>query len=302
LKKQNVLNLNLTTDVESLLDDIGIVVVNAGREISCQCPFHTDTHPSFSINSDTGLWICYQCGRAGNLASLLETVAGVEDPEAAVRHMKRAKFRGPVRGSPEEYIKAAEKVYAEPEDPYYLYAKYMSFGDPPEWAMAERYIWYEACAEYGIRWNKGWVIPIWSPRKPRDVTADFWGWQFKRMDAVSNYPPGIKKSQTLFGMNVLKGRTAVLVESPLDVVRMSMVGIPAVASYGAMVSHYQIGLIEARLDHVTLALDNDKAGQEQTEKIFPLLHRKLPTVLVAYPQDVKDPGDATDEQLKEMFE
>jgi DNA primase len=301
LKKQNVLRNLTTINLDQILEDLDIVVVNRGREISCQCPFHADNHPSFSINSNTGLWICYQCGRSGTLAHLLEQIGGVTDPEQAIRQLKRNKYKPPERPAA-EHIKAEEERVFGSEDPYYLYAKYSAFSDVPDWALEERNISRDAADLFGIRWKKGWIIPIWSPRKVVDVTEDFWGWQFKRESEVDNYPPGIKKSRTLFGMNLLaNGREAALVESPLDVVRMWDVGIPAVASFGAMVSHYQITLLEAKFDRLTLALDADEAGREQTQKIYPSLYRRVPTIRPVFPEGCKDPGDMTDEQLLEVF-
>ena len=299
MKKQSALNLK-TNDVESIIRELGIVVVASGREISCQCPFHPDKHPSFSINSESGLWICYQCSSSGTLQMLVEQLTGVSNSEDPIRQIKRSRYQAP-RTTPETHVERQERVQEEPQDPYYLYAKYMSFSDPPDWALAERYIDRAVAEQYGLRWQKGWVIPIWAPRQVRDLTEDFWGWQFKRMDHVANYPPGIKKSRTLFGITQVKGRKAVLVESPLDVVRMASAGIDAVASYGAMVSHYQMGLLEARFDRLTLALDNDQAGWEQTQKIWPKLYRKMPVKLWKEEGDIKDPGDMTDEQLLEVF-
>ena len=303
MKRQNALR-NLTTSLDQVLEDLDIVVVNRGREISCQCPFHSDNHPSFSINSDTGLWICYQCGRSGTLAHLLEQIGGVTDPEKAIQQLKRSRYEPPKRPAAEHIAKEEEKPFGS-EDPYYLYAKYSGFKDVPEWALEERNLSLEAAAHFGIRWKKGWIVPIWAPRKVQDVTEDFWGWQFKRESQVDNYPPGIKKSRTLFGMNLLEnGREAVLVESPLDVVRMWMVGIPAVASFGAMVSHYQVTLLEAKFDRLVLALDNDKAGREQMDKIYPTLYRRLPTERMTWASidnGIKDPGDMSDEQLLEVF-
>jgi DNA primase len=298
-------NLTKTTNIEELLAQLGIQVVNVGsREISCSCPFHPDKHPSFSINSETGLWICYQCGASGTLEKLIQQVAGVNEPKelkTLVRHMQRAKFRPAPRKSAEDAIKEGERLYIEPMDPYYLYAKYSSFGTPPDWALEERMINRDAAQVYGLHWSKGWIIPIWAPRKMQDIVLDFWGWQSKRLDEVNNYPPGIKKSETLFGLTHIKGRTAVLVESPLDVVRMASAGIDAVASFGAFVSKYQISLIEAKLDKVVLALDNDKVGKEQMARLYPKLRRKMPTSALLYPEEVKDPGDMSDEQLVEAL-
>jgi len=35
------------------------------------CPFHDDTSPSFAIDVNTGLWLCYACGEKGNFRGFL---------------------------------------------------------------------------------------------------------------------------------------------------------------------------------------------------------------------------------------
>jgi DNA primase len=94
----------------------------------------------------------------------------------------------------------------------------------------------------------------------------------------------------------------VLVESPLDVLRLAAVGVAAVAAYGAYVSNAQVTLLVEYADHVILALDNDKAGVEQTQKLFPKLCRRLPTTRVVYPEGIKDPGDMTDKQARKLID
>ncbi len=42
---------------------------------TCSCKFHKDNSPSFSI-SDSGLWICFSCGRKGNLNQLYKELGG----------------------------------------------------------------------------------------------------------------------------------------------------------------------------------------------------------------------------------
>ena len=53
-------------------------------EAQALCPFHLDTHPSFSVNLDTGLWNCFTCGSSGNWQQFLERV----DPDAMVTDTK----------------------------------------------------------------------------------------------------------------------------------------------------------------------------------------------------------------------
>jgi DNA primase len=73
---------------------------------------------------------------------------------------------------------------------------------------------------------------------------------------------------------VKDGDYAVLVESPLDAVRLFGAGIPAVASLGAWVSRDQVTLMARCFSYVILALDNDKAGKEATAIVKPMLKKQ----------------------------
>lgn len=274
-----------------VLASIGVDVAMVGeREISAHCPFHKDANPSFSMNAETGLWICYQCSERGNLEMLVEKIPGAVSGQAVaeiIRDIKRAsigKKLSPVEAAPDPA-----------RDPHRLLAEYESFKVLPEWACEDRFLTPEAADTYGIRWHKGYVIPIWSPER------ELWGWQFKVLQFVSNYPPAIKKSHSLFGLKEFTGGRVVLVESPLDVVRLASAGVQAVSTYGAYASKEQLRLLVENADSVTLALDADKEGRKQTAAIYPRVARYVPTRVATMPWGAKDPGDLTDSQVHKVF-
>lgn len=276
-------------DTESVLTALGVRVARVGdREISAHCPFHTDNHPSFSMNIATGLFICFQCGRKGTLEWLIQEVGSGRGARSLLRAV-RLRSVGLEAGRQ----RAAEK--SEEDDtstPLLVRAEYESFSLPPAWALSSRELSPEATSYYGLRWNHGWVMPIWSP----DLTGnpdDLWGWQFKRLDFVSNYPKGVQKSQTFFGLREFRGGRAILVESPLDVVRLASENISGgLAAFGAMVSAAQVQLLIERADRVVLALDNDMAGKTQMRRLLPVLDRYLPTERLSYKGiSAKDPGE-----------
>lgn len=271
--------------VEEVLEQLGIKVTSVGQfEIAAHCPFHADSHPSFSMNKKSQLFICYQCQESGNLSMLIQKVGGKDvDPVSMLREIRHKSV-----GKKSKTVETVGEV-----DPFILMARYEAFTRPPDWAIEERLLEPEAADEYGIKWDRGWIIPIWSP------TLELWGWQFKRLDYMSNYPKAVKKSRTLFGLRELEGSVVVLVESPLDVVRLASVGVPAVATYGAYVSRAQIRLLVETADQVLMALDNDEAGNEQTKKLYPQLARLVRTTRVDLP--AKDPGDMTDKQVMKVF-
>lgn len=49
-----------------------------GDELRCLCPFHNDHHPSFDINSTTGIWICRAGCGGGNLIQFVATKEHVD--------------------------------------------------------------------------------------------------------------------------------------------------------------------------------------------------------------------------------
>lgn len=284
---------------EEVLEQIGIKVAAVGEfEISAKCPFHADNHPSFSINAKTGLWICYQCSRAGTLQMLVQEIGGPDtNPVEFLREVKHKTIRR--RADPHPVVEKEENL-----NPYVVYARYENFGRVPSWALDERYISREACVLYGVKWARGWILPIWSADIRANDISRLMGWQFKQLDYVSNFPKQVKKSQTLFGLRELALGTkgVVVVESPLDAVRLASVEIPAVSTYGAFVSSAQIQLLITTFDRIVLALDNDTEGRAQTAKIYPRLARLVPTTKAVLPSGAKDPGDLTDKQALRVFD
>ena len=63
----------------SLLGANGVKNIKiSGDEIHCCCPFHEEQNPSFSINLETGKYICFsgKCGKKGNLVSFISQMSG----------------------------------------------------------------------------------------------------------------------------------------------------------------------------------------------------------------------------------
>lgn len=56
-------------------------------EIRAYCPFHDDGEPSFSFNTETGLWYCFACRIGGNAVDFLMRLKGVSR-ETALEEIK----------------------------------------------------------------------------------------------------------------------------------------------------------------------------------------------------------------------
>ena len=183
-------------------------------------------------------------------------------------------------------------------------ARLAVYTDPPASELKKRFITAEAAKHHGVLWdtkNEAWILPI---RDPNDFTL--WGWQEKgaRGRFFKNQPAGVKKSKTVFGVEVMATDILVVVESPLDVVRLASVGVAgAISTYGAIISEEQAKIMR-RADKVIAAFDKDEAGRKACESMRPYA-RKYGIDLSFFNYqglDAKDPGDMTINQIYQGIE
>ena len=293
--------------VEETLQMLGMDYEAASGEYRASCPGHKrltgheDQNPSWYINDESGLHICFSCGFKGNLASLVSEVRGIDLAQAQALLVDS---RTDLDASAIRRRLTDATVWRKPfvKEHYLPESSLARFGDPPSWALAERRIQADTAQQYQVMWEDttgSWILPIRHPHVHRLL-----GWQIKgqvKRSFVRNRPTGVQKSGCLFGLHLLSEDQKVwVVESPLDAVRLYGLGYPAVATFGSRVSKTQMRLLSA-FDRLVLAFDNDDAGAVATDQF---LHAARPMgldILVAtFPRDCKDPGDCTDEQLRSL--
>ena len=291
----------MSTALTPQLTDLTLVLETAGvelsriseREITGKCPVHLrvvgkeDRSPSWSMNATSGLWICFSCGARGTLSSLLYELCG-DTAASAQQFLINA---------------GAERLYApkkqEVAQPQLRTDAFFGFDRVSDKRCATKDLDPDLVYRYGVRWNpnnRSWAIPIISPM------GQLMGWQEKKTDWVRNFPVGVEKAKTLFGAERFRNRTAILVESPLDVVRFAMVFSKpqAVASFGAQVSKEQMNLLTHMADTVIIAMDNDVAGIESSKKLYKFMGRPRKGLKWWNYQgtSAKDIGDMTDDEIE----
>lgn len=261
--------------MENTLKRLGIEPTNfRGVEIQALCPAHEertgkkDRNPSWYINADTGAHICFSCGFRGSVVSLAAYLNKMEYEEAKTWldlkedldvMWERAKFK-PTEEE-QEYVEITE-------------AALKGFIAPPDNALRARGLTKESASKYEIHWGMNhdvWIIPVRDP-----ISGCLVGWQEKGFTSryFKNYPPGMKKSNALFGYKQLQGNEVIVVESPLDVVRLSSIGIEGgVALFGASISELQLNLIRGSR-RIIMALDNDDAGHKENMRLLKLARQK----------------------------
>lgn len=249
-------------EMESVLETLGIKAIGSrGVEIQAECPGHEertghkDRNPSWYINADSGAHICFSCGFKGNIYSLTSYLNGapidfeVNEEEASIKLSGRL-FK----------LLHPEEIKKEQDSHPITESMLSAFITPPDEALISRGLSKVAAESYELLWDRlrgNWIIPV---RNPKGALL---GWQEKgyRVRYFNNYPKGMKKGKSLFGYKQYASGDMVVVESPLDVIRLASVGITgAVATYGCSITGDQLELIRGA-DRVIFALDNDDAGK-----------------------------------------
>jgi DNA primase len=279
-------------DVEGVLEELGVTVLReTGDELLGKCPMHLartgkeDRHPSWSINTSTYLHHCFSCGYSGSLTSLYRDLVG-EPPEELEWELSKQS----VRASLDKSV-PVEAPVVERDDLDTLEWMYSTYAPVPDRLLARRMVTRDAADFYGVRWDKEqkcWVFPV------SDPDGRLMGFQYKAKGFFRNYPAGLEKARTLFGLFEMKAFSRItVVESPLDAIRLYGLGIPTLATMGAGVSAEQIKLLTLNYRHVIAAMDNDDAGARANSYLANTLRRAGCVVMVFNYSglDAGDPGD-----------
>ncbi|MDP9870446.1 MULTISPECIES: toprim domain-containing protein [Streptosporangium] len=278
--------------------------VDDSGEATCRCPAHMeflgreDRHPSFSVNIGSGLFACFSCGFKGTFGDLVAYVLKVDRAEAVSWIRARGTIRQVERLMAKKTPATIDTTQQINEASLALYIP------PPREALDDRNLTAKACASYGVLWEPTeelWITPV------RDENDVLLGWQEKNARYFRNRPKGLKKSHTLFGLHTITYGCSriIVVESPLDAVRLASAGIEnVVASYGASISDAQMQLMLERTQHVVLFLDNDGPGRQYRDKAAAAWRHRIGISSVDYrnlldcddPEGL-DPGDLSDAEL-----
>lgn len=304
-------------DIPLVLEALGVDYSERGAEANGLCPMHgrrtgkEDRSPSWWINLESGQHICFSCNYKGNLLQLVCDVNEFYINEwngnysydyvaaqawiASIVELPIEVLMERVKSLP-NYIESAPKPLEMNE------ARLAVFVEPPSGALEDRNITAAAAKKYSVMWDKKkecWILPLREPHFNKLM-----GWQEKGTihRTFFNRPTGLQKSKTLFGIeNQLESRV-IVVESPLDCVRMASAGIQgAVAICGANPSEEQIKLLRYS-EQIICALDNpkvDKAGLKGAQEMQKFARKYGLNLSFFNYGDTgkKDPGDLTNQEI-----
>jgi hypothetical protein len=300
----------------SLAAELGIRGFISGREYRARCPLHQDTHPSFSMNIDSGAWICFSgpnCG-AGEFFRLVQLVLNCSPGEARDWIASNGKH-----GSVELLSQQLNDLLNPENDPDYLpdnmgwRARYNALGNKtmPLWFMERGFTW-ETVNHWDIRFDlvmNAIIIPVvWEGELVGTVTRNY-DVSYAKYVNSKNLP----RENILFG-DISKGQKQIIVcEGALDTLWFWQNGFNVGGLLGSSLTDSQVDILTAyRFGEIVLALDNDEAGIAGTKKAINTLIKAgwlLPQIkVVLFPGKAGEPGyrkDANDcdpQELKELFD
>ena len=271
-------------DVQQALTRLGVLTEQRNRELQGYCPMHLervgreDHNPSWSMNSETGVHHCFSCGYKGTLLTLVAEIKELKtswerlDLDAA-KEWLRANVEVDFEQLTKQLEEMRESYVSLPKPVEMSEARLAVFDSPPDWALQARQLTANACETYGVKWDRrqeAWITPIRNAN-----TGNLMGWQEKGQSnrTFRNRPTGVKKSTTLFGLDVWTSNTMLIVESPLDVVKLSSMRLSqGVSTFGASISTEQVALFR-KAEKLIFAFDNpsiDKAGEKASKDMFSL--------------------------------
>ena len=229
-------------EIREQLATLGISgeIYKQGKEMKICCPFHDDSNPSFSINLETGIWMCYsRCG-GGDWMQFVERIR-VDEQYAPLKATEYEKPKTPMLKS------LVDRGFTRP-----MLDKWDIVWDEDVGAM--RLPIYD-------RWGKidG---KIW--RYPEGVQPKY------------RYERGFQRSETLYGLWKFGLDSSIgdliLVEGPLDCVWVHEAGLNVLAILGSSLSETQVLIVkDLHPKRILLCFDNDPAGQLATLKAASLL-------------------------------
>lgn len=282
--------------IPALLTELGLKYRLIDDEAFSSCPFHSpDSRPSFSVNTNSGIYYCFACGAKGNLAHLISHLRNTSYSEAVIYVNQKVGW-----ARAEKWREDYGTVHMSPMSRRMSEADMALFIDPPADALETKKIRLSSAQKYEVRWNKEhktWIFPFRDP-----YSTELWGWQEKNEHIFRNFPAGTRKSRTVYGISVVSNESTItLLESPIDAVVLATAGISGgVSTFGIPSGNYQLSLILERTEHLRLALDSDTPGVDACARIIKEWKGKFDRISVFNygNSDAKDIGEMTQDQIR----
>jgi len=287
---------------------------------NARCPFHQDGHPSFGVNTTTGVWKCKSasCGKRGDLVRLVMLIDGLSWRQACALVDRPNPFdvdeAPPASTRPDgRVVQARPRVNPFPSD---LVA--VSADRAPVYLRERGYCLQDALA-FGLHFGddaagalRGYLVfPFWS------ADGEYVTYTARRMSEDDRHgiryrhPDQGVASRHLYGAWRFRGVAWVerifAVEGQFDAMRLWGFGLPASGLSTSAASPAQLNqlaaLSRAYDAPVCVLLDNGPDERKRAVSIVAELDAKMvPAYVGELPAGVKDPDRLTGETITKLLD
>lgn len=285
----------------------------SGNSLQIQCPYHgngLERKPSAGIRKTDGMFHCFACGEIHTLPEVISYCFGhsedyvgawgwkwlvknfitiqVEERKDVVLDFSRDRSSHNIDPGTDIRFVTEEEL----EEYRWTHPYWKKRGITDEYIIELFDLGYDKetkCITFPIRDKEGNCEFV----ARRSVRTKFF-----------TYPEGVTKP--LYGLYELYQskelpKDIMLCESMIDCILLWQSGYTALALNGLGNERQFKQLRELPIRHIILATDNDEAGKKARKRIRKNVSNKIYTGIV-FPNDVKDVGECTKEQLKNILQ
>lgn len=284
MKSKDLTSIKSALHIEEVISRY-IGLQRRGRNYVGLCPFHGDKHPSLVVNPEKQTFCCYSCKEWGDVFGFVQKMERctfgqaveklkIENGELKIEKKEKEHVAKPLsilnsQFSINEGFLSALLPYASGHTE--LSGTYLDFevGQSPVQLPREWYYLHNRIV-FPIRDAEGRLVGFAGRRLQDEKTDEP---KYINSSAASGY----KKSEVLYGLYrakeaIQRQDSVFITEGFKDAIAMHAAGFTnTVALCGTALSAFQIDLLKQYTDRVYLLLDGDKAGQEASRRLMPLL-------------------------------
>lgn len=237
-------------------------------KVKCMNPEHKDRNPSAGINVETGIHHCFSCGY-----NIMVLNPGNTDADK----LWSAKYQNLKKSTSEvndmyEALEAASDRKGQivlPPVEHYLNEDWRGV---PGHILSDLKAYYCSTGRYSGRY----VFPVYQD-------GCLYGFDARIVDATAKMvgakwirPRGMQVLSVAYPLEYLVAHKynvshLLITEGVMDALSYIAMGVPAIASFGLTEPNESriARLLSAGVQQITLAFDNDKAGQDGTLRVYP---------------------------------
>lgn len=307
-------------DVMKILEHYDFDTSNfSGDIVRTNCKIHGGTNKSsFVIDVSTGLWFCHSGCGGGDIFTLIERMEDMSFPQAVeflanffdvdTKGLKTSRNKDKVEKELKSFMKAMKRSHTSQLEEFEYnvdavgISRYRNFSKE----TLDRFkVIYAKSVEVHNRNNESYTIydRVIVPVVFRDKNIGISIRKTKEKDFPKwlHQPPGIKFNEVLYNYDSTLGKNEVIVvEGMFDVFAFYEIGLTAVCTFGAHLTHQQYVLLLQTGADIILAYDGDKAGRTAQKKAIDMLKNKANLFKIEF-NPGQDPANITREELLELY-